>query len=213
MTLKSIRRLRNCANRQDLTPSGRPLVPIWSLFVLSLGVAADAFAASVSRGVQMRERNTPQAVLIALTFGGFQALMPLLGWILGAGFEQIIRPVDHWIAFVLLGFLGGRMIYEAFQDDDEEDDDSSLDVKNLMLLGIATSIDALAVGVTLALINANIWISIAMIGVVTAVTSYLGVLLGHHAGARWRKPAELGGGLILIAIGVQILVEHLTAAG
>ena len=163
------------------------------LLLLAIGLSMDAFAVSVCKGLCMKRLNLRQATVVALFFGGFQALMPLVGWALGTQFEQFITPVDHWIAFVLLALIGGKMLWDAFHEDDEElscPADGKLDLRELVMLAVATSIDALAVGMTFAL-------------------SIVGVAVGHRFGARYEKPATVVGGIVLILIGLKILLEHL----
>ena len=172
----------------------------------------DAFAVSVCKGLGMSRLNMRQAVVISLFFGGFQALMPLVGWALGSQLADLITPIDHWIAFALLAFVGGKMLWDAFHEDDGEDGeakDAKLDLKELLMLAIATSIDALAVGITFAFLQVAIVPSVIIIGVTTFVLSFVGVALGHFFGARFEKPATIAGGVVLILIGVKILLEHL----
>jgi manganese efflux pump family protein len=183
-----------------------------SILLLSVGLAMDAFAVSVCKGLCMKKINYSHALVIALFFGGFQALMPLIGWFLGMRFEKYITTFDHWIAFILLAFIGGKMIYEALTNKEEQNVTCSnrLNIKELFVLSIATSIDALAVGITLAFLpNTNIWFSIATIGVVTFILSVAGVFIGNKFGSKYKSFAELLGGIILVAIGCKILIEHL----
>lgn len=181
-----------------------------TLFLVSLGVSADAFAVALGKGLQMRRLRVGDALLIAATFGAFQALMPLIGWLLGTGLSDYITGIDHWVAFGLLAAIGGKMLWEAFQiEDDEPTTDVGLPVSELLLLGVATSIDALAVGISLAVLEVSILGAVVAIGVITFVVSFAGVVIGHRAGVRFRKPAEIAGGLILIAIGLRILLDHL----
>lgn len=184
---------------------------IIELFLIGVGLAMDAFAVSICKGLNMPKMNYKQAGIIALYFGGFQAFMPFLGWSLGRHFESYIVNIDHWIAFVLLAFIGGNMIKEALGDDEEEvcSSDGSLDLKELFMLAIATSIDALAVGVTFAFLRVSIVPAITLIGVTTFIISFAGVHIGHHFGSKYEKKAELAGGIILICIGLKILLEHL----
>ena len=181
------------------------------LFLIAVGLSMDAFAVSVCKGLHMRQLNKKQAFVIALFFGGFQALMPLIGWLLGKQFEVYITSVDHWIAFILLVLIGGKMIWEAVKKDDScpacavQD----FDLKELLLLAIATSIDALAVGITFAFFKVQIVNSLLIIGTTTLVLSYLGVVIGNLFGNRFEKKAEIAGGVILILIGLKILLEHL----
>lgn len=173
----------------------------------------DAFAVSICKGLGMRKVNKKQALVIGLFFGGFQALMPLLGWTLGIQFEQYITSIDHWIAFILLGFIGGKMIVEAVKPDDEsvevKEMDPPLNIKEMFVLAIATSIDALAVGITFAFLDYPIVESIIIIGITTFVISIIGVYIGNFFGSMYKKKAELAGGIILVLLGVKILLEHL----
>ncbi|KQX06928.1 MULTISPECIES: manganese efflux pump MntP [unclassified Leifsonia] len=187
---------------------------LWSVFLIALGVSADAFAVALGKGLHMRKLDHRHAVIIALTFGLFQGVMPVVGWILGTQLEQFITEIDHWIAFGLLAIIGGKMLFDAFSktDDDEEDDDR-LRVRQLLLLAVATSIDALAVGISFAFLSVSIVEAAIVIGVTTAVLSFVGVLVGHRAGLRFRGPAEIVGGVILILIGTKILFDHLGVFG
>lgn len=180
--------------------------------LIALGVSADAFAVALGRGLTMRRLFYRDAALIAITFGLFQAAMPLIGWLLGSQLEQFIAPVDHWIAFALLAAVGGKLLWDAFHGDEEKrEGDGRISPRQLLVLAFATSIDALAVGIGLAIIEVPILPAIAIIGVTTAVLSFGGVLLGHRAGVRFRTPAEVVGGLVLIGIGTKILFDHLLA--
>ncbi len=182
------------------------------LFLIGVGLSMDAFAVSVCKGLGMSRLNLKQAAVISLFFGGFQALMPLVGWALGSQLTDLITPIDHWIAFGLLAFVGGKMLWDAFHEDDEEADgpaDEKLDLKELLMLAIATSIDALAVGITFAFLQVSIVPSVTIIGATTFVISFAGVAIGHFFGARFEKPATIVGGVVLILIGLKILLEHL----
>ncbi|RXZ54200.1 manganese efflux pump [Senegalimassilia faecalis] len=182
------------------------------LFLIGVGLSMDAFAVSICKGLGMSRLNMRQAAVISLFFGGFQALMPLIGWALGSQLADFITPIDHWIAFGLLAFVGGKMLWDAFYEDDEAEGvqtDEKLDLKELLMLAIATSIDALAVGITFAFLQAAIVPSITIIGLTTFVISFVGVAVGHFFGARFEKPATIVGGVVLILIGVKILLEHL----
>lgn len=185
------------------------------LFLIGVGLSMDAFAVSICKGLGMSRLNMRQAVVISLFFGGFQALMPLIGWALGSQLADLITPIDHWIAFALLAFVGGKMLWDAFHEDDGEDGedgeakDAKLDLKELLMLAIATSIDALAVGITFAFLQVAIVPSVIIIGVTTFVLSFVGVAVGHFFGARFEKPATIAGGVVLILIGAKILLEHL----
>lgn len=190
----------------------RTIVGFVELFLIGVGLSMDAFAVSVCKGLGMSRLNMRQAAVISLFFGGFQALMPLIGWALGSQLTDFITPIDHWIAFGLLAFVGGKMLWDAFHEDDEDEGvqtDEKLDLKELLMLAIATSIDALAVGITFAFLQVAIVPSIAIIGLTTFVISFAGVAVGHFFGARFEKPATIVGGVVLILIGVKILLEHL----
>ena len=182
------------------------------LFLVAVGLSMDAFAVSVCKGLCMKRLDVRQGVVIALFFGGFQALMPLAGWAVGTQFEQYITPVDHWIAFVLLAFIGGKMLWDAFRGGEDElscPADGKLDLRELVMLSVATSIDALAVGITFAFLRVDIVSSVALIGATTFVLSLAGVAVGHRFGARYEKAATVVGGVVLILIGAKILLEHL----
>ena len=178
------------------------------LLLVAVGLSMDAFAVAVCRGLEMRRIDYRQALLIAVFFGGFQALMPAVGYLLGAGFEHYISSFDHWIAFALLAFIGGKMIWEAVQGGEEEHPQQR-SLKLLLMMAIATSIDALAVGITFAFLQMDILPSAATIGVTTFILSFAGVCAGNRFGARYKKKAEVVGGVVLVLIGVKILLEHL----
>ena len=180
--------------------------------LIGIGLSMDAFAVSICKGLATRKVNKKQALVIGLFFGGFQALMPFIGWALGIQFQSYITNIDHWIAFVLLVFIGGKMIVEAVKPEEEEAVevmDPPLDIKEMFLLAIATSIDALAVGVTFAFLDYPIVEAISIIGVTTFVISVGGVYVGNFFGSRYKNKAELAGGLILVLLGVKTLLEHL----
>lgn len=182
------------------------------LVLLAIGLSMDAFAVSVGKGLGMRRPNHAQALALALTFGLFQGGMPLIGWAVGSQFAGAIEAVDHWIAFGLLAFIGGRMLYEAWSKhtaDAPPIGDPGLSLKMLLVLGVATSIDALAAGVGFAFLQLDIWLVAGLVAGITFVLAYAGVVLGHQFGSRWERPAEIAGGLILIALGLKILLEHL----
>lgn len=190
----------------------RTIVGFVELFLIGVGLSMDAFAVSICKGLGMSRLNMRQAAVISLFFGGFQALMPLIGWALGSQLTDFITSIDHWIAFGLLAFVGGKMLWDAFHEDDEDEGvqtDEKLDLKELLMLAIATSIDALAVGITFAFLQVAIVPSITIIGLTTFVISFAGVAVGHFFGARFEKPATIVGGVVLILIGVKILLEHL----
>lgn len=181
------------------------------LFLIAVGLSADAFSVSVCKGLNMRKLNLKHAYVIALFFGVFQAVMPLLGYLLGTGFSEYIEKYDHWIAFVLLAFIGGKMALEAIREKDGEAEEKTdtLSIGELTVLAVATSIDALAVGITFAFLKVNILPSVLLIGVTTFALSLGGVLLGNRFGAKYKSKAEIAGGVILIFIGLKILLEHL----
>ena len=178
------------------------------LFLIAVGLSMDPFAVSVCKGLAMPKCTFKKAAIVGLWFGGFQALMPAIGYILGAQFQEAIASIDHWIAFVLLALIGGNMIHEAL-DNDEEEADASLDVKTMFLLAVATSIDALAIGITFAFLKVNIIPAVCFIGIVTFIISFAGVKIGNVFGARYKNKAEIVGGIILILLGLKILLEHL----
>lgn len=177
------------------------------LLLIAIGLAMDAFAVSICKGLKMQKINIGQAFTVAIFFGVAQAVMPAIGWLLGVNFEKYITRIDHWIAFVLLGFLGGKMIYESLKGDDDVCD--CFQLKELFMLAIATSIDALAVGITFAFLNVDILISVSLIGIVTFICCMAGVFIGHLFGAAFKSKAEFMGGVILILMGLKILLEHL----
>ena len=182
------------------------------LFLIAVGLSMDAFAVSVCKGLAMPKCTFKKAAIVGLWFGGFQALMPAIGYILGAQFQEAIASIDHWIAFVLLALIGGNMIHEAL-DNDEEEADASLNVKTMFLLAVATSIDALAIGITFAFLQVNIIPAVCFIGIVTFIISFAGVKIGNVFGARYKNKAEIVGGVILILLGLKILLEHLGFLG
>ncbi|WP_366140123.1 manganese efflux pump MntP family protein [uncultured Ruminococcus sp.] len=179
------------------------------LFLIGVGLSMDAFAVSICKGLNMKKINYKHALIIGGFFGGFQALMPFLGWALGSQFEQYIESIDHWIAFILLTFIGGKMVYESIKggDDEESSHEDKLDLKELFILAVATSIDALAAGVTFAFLEVSIVPSITLIGITTFVISVGGVVIGNRFGSKYKNKAEIAGGIILILIGLKILLE------
>ena len=182
------------------------------LLLIAVGLSMDAFAVSICKGLGMKEVNPKVAVVLALFFGGFQALMPLIGWALGSQFLGIIGPIDHWVAFVLLAVIGGKMLWEAFREDAGEGDGKPadrIDLGEFFILAIATSIDALAVGISFAALSVDIVSPVALIGVTTFAFSIAGVFVGNFFGSRYEKPASIVGGVVLILIGTKILLEHL----
>lgn len=178
------------------------------LILLSVGLAMDAFAVSVCKGLALQKIRIKHMLICGAWFGGFQALMPLLGWLLGSRFSRYIEKFDHWIAFILLALIGANMIREAVSGK-EEDVDSSLKFGEMFLMAVATSIDALAVGVSFAFLNVSIVPAVTCIGVITFVISAIGVKIGSIFGARYKARAEIAGGVILIIIGLRILLQHL----
>lgn len=178
------------------------------LIIIAVGVSMDAFAISVCKGLSVRRLRPSYVMSAAVWFGGFQALMPLIGYFIGISFADMVSDIDHWIAFVLLAIIGGKMIKEACQKDEDNEFNPDFSFKTMFLLAVATSIDALAVGVSFACLRVDIWTSILVIGLMTGAFSALGVLLGHMFGSRFRSKAEFLGGLILVAIGIKILLEH-----
>ena len=182
------------------------------IFLTGIALAMDAFAVSICKGIKMPRIRKSHIVIIAVFFGGFQMLMPLIGWLLGSQFVQYISKFDHWIAFALLAFIGVKMAIESFKHEEEDccKCDSKLDLKELVVLAIATSIDALAVGITFALYpDINILPSISIIGIVTFVICAGGVVIGHKFGAKFKSKAELLGGIVLVIIGLKLLIEGL----
>ena len=178
------------------------------LFILAAGLSMDAFAVSVCKGLAMPKITLKGTLTVGLWFGGFQALMPAAGYLLGAQFREKITAVDHWIAFILLALIGANMIKEACSDDCEEETES-LDVRTMFLLAVATSIDALAVGITFAFLDVHILAAVSFIGITTFTLSAVGVKIGNVFGTRCKAKAELAGGSILILLGLKILLEHL----
>ena len=178
------------------------------LLLMGVGLAMDAFAVSICKGLGMKKVNKKQAVVIGLFFGGFQALMPLIGWIVGRQFERYITMIDHWIAFILLAIIGGNMIKESFSKE-SENISSDVGFKTMIILAIATSIDALAVGITFAFLKVDIIPAVSIIGIITFAISIIGVKIGNVFGDKYEKKAELAGGIILILLGIKILIEHL----
>ena len=182
---------------------------IIEIALIGVGLAMDAFAVSICKGLAMRRMNYKKAIIIAAFFGVFQALMPALGYVLGTTFANKIAAIDHWIAFILLALIGANMIKEALSSDDDECQDDSLRLGDLIMLSIATSIDALAVGITFAFFNVSLLLSVSMIGIITFIICVIGVKGGNVCGEKYKSKAELAGGLILIVMGAKILIDHL----
>ncbi len=182
---------------------------IVELVLISIGLSMDAFVVSIGKGISLNKIEKKNVLVIALFFGFFQGFMPLVGYMLGSTFSEYIVSFDHWIAFILLSLVGGNMLIEAFSDEDSEEKES-FKVREIFILAIATSIDALAVGITLALIqDVEIITSVVIIGIITFTLSYIGVIFGKKIGTKFGKVAEIFGGLVLIGIGLKILIEHL----
>ena len=179
------------------------------LLILAVGVSMDAFAVSICKGMSVCKLKPKYVALASGWFGGFQALMPLLGYFLGVSFASFVTNVDHWIAFVLLAIIGGKMIKEASHKEEDCCVVPDFSFKTMLAMAIATSIDALAIGVSFAFLGVNIWKAIVLIGITTALFSGAGVIIGNFFGLRWKSKAEYLGGFILIAIGIKILIEHL----
>ncbi|MFA6783567.1 MAG: manganese efflux pump MntP family protein [Sphaerochaeta sp.] len=184
---------------------------IIELLFVSVGLAMDAFAVSLCKGLRMRKINYKQALLIALFFGVFQAIMPIIGWSLGLQFEKYITSIDHWIAFILLGFIGGKMLYDSVTEDPTcpVETVEKIDMKELVMLSIATSIDALAVGITFAFLQVDIVNAVTLIGSITFVLSFLAVAIGNYFGNALQNKAGIAGGIVLMIIGTKILLSHL----
>lgn len=188
-----------------------------TLFTLAVGLSMDAFAVAVCKGLAMKKVTLGRAAIVGLWFGGFQALMPALGYFLGVQLQDKITAIDHWIAFILLGLIGANMIREACSREDEKEEEcgvcpqeeGSLGVREMFVLAVATSIDALAVGITFAFLRVNIWAAVSFIGVITFLLSMVGVKAGNVFGIRYKSKAEMAGGIILILLGLKILLEHL----
>ena len=191
---------------------------IGELLLLAVGVSMDAFAVSICKGLAMKKATLKASMTCGVWVGGFQALMPTIGFFLGTLFADAIQSIDHWVAFILLGIIGINMLKEAFEKEECAccsvngcgDQNADLSVKTMFVMAVATSIDALAVGISLAMAgNVNIWLAVALIGVVTFLLSGVGVRIGNIFGARFEKKAEATGGIILLLLGLKILLEHL----
>lgn len=185
------------------------------LLLTAIALSMDAFAVSACKGLNMRVFNWKRAGVIGLFFGGFQAIMPLLGWLLGKQFEHLITSVDHWIVFALLALIGGKMIYDALKPEEENScpAEEKLNIKELVGLSFATSVDALAVGISFAFLKVQILPSVLTIGVTTCLLSIVGVAIGQRFGAKYERRATLVGGIVLVLIGLRILLEHLGMLG
>lgn len=185
---------------------------LWDLFIIAVALSMDAFAVSICKGLSVQRLEKKHALSVGLWFGGFQSLMPLTGWLLGVNFQALITSIDHWIAFVLLGLIGVNMVREALGDDEEECSDSFA-FREMLTLAVATSIDALAVGVTFAFLQVHIVPAVLFIGCTTFFLSMAGIKIGNVFGARYKKKAELFGGVVLVLMGIKILLEHLGFLG
>ena len=181
---------------------------IAEILILAVGVSMDAFAVSICKGLSVCKVRPRHASLAAAWFGGFQALMPLIGYFAGVAFADIVSSVDHWIAFVLLGIIGGKMVKESFEKDECCCTDPDFSFRTMLAMAVATSIDALAVGVSLAFLKANIWSAVLIIGLTTGAFSAAGIYIGNIFGNRYKSKAEFAGGFILVAMGLKILIEH-----
>ena len=201
------RKMLSQRKRKESQKKRRKGMGILELFVIAVGLSMDAFAVSICKGLSVPRAKKSQLLVTGLYFGGFQALMPLIGYLLGVNFRQFITSVDHWIPFVLLVFIGVNMIREAREEAEELD--ASFSVTAMLPLAVATSIDALAVGITFAFLQVDIVPAVALIGVTTFVLSVIGVKIGNIFGAKYRSFAEIAGGIVLILLGCKILLEHL----
>ena len=182
---------------------------IIEILLISVGLAMDAFAVSVCKGLSMKKMNWKKAIIVALYFGFFQALMPTIGYFLGTTFENIVTKIDHWLTFILLSAIGINMLKEAFSKEKESLNDE-VNFKTMIVLALATSIDALAIGITFAFLKVNLLSAVMMIGIITFTISIIGVKIGNKFGDKYDKKAEIFGGVILIILGLKILVEHLS---
>jgi len=183
-----------------------------SIVLIGFALSADAFAVSVTSGITIKKNHLQHAMTAGLFFGGFQALMPLLGWFGGSFTSKYVGSFDHWIAFALLAYVGGKMIHEACKKDDENNNkegDGRIGLYTMLILAIATSLDALAVGLTLAFIDVEIYIPALIIGIITFVTSFIGVYIGKFFGHLFEKKLEVLGGIILIGIGIKTVIDHI----
>jgi putative Mn2+ efflux pump MntP len=182
---------------------------IIEILLLGVSLSMDAFAVSICKGLSMKKLNWKKAIIIGLYFGVFQALMPVIGYFLGTTFQSLVTSIDHWIAFVLLVLIGGNMIREAISEDESQNCNDNVDFKTMIVLAIATSIDALAVGITFAFLDVNVPIAVSLIGITTFIISLIGVKIGNKFGNKYENKAQVAGGVILILIGLKILLEHL----
>lgn len=187
------------------------------LIILAVGLSMDAFAVAICKGLSMKKVSFKEMAIVGLWFGGFQALMPLIGYFLGEAFEKYIEQIDHWVAFVLLVLIGALMIKESFEkeekkEEEKENSSSPLAFKTMLTMAVATSIDALAVGISFGILpDVNITVAVSSIGIITFILSAVGVKIGNVFGAKYKSKAEFAGGLILVLLGIKILLEHLGA--
>ena len=179
------------------------------IVLIGISLSMDAFAVSICKGLSLKDAKLKYMLIAGVWFGGFQALMPLIGYFLGSTFEQYVTSFDHWIAFILLGIIGGNMIKESLEKNNEEEQNASFAFMTMLMLAIATSIDALAVGITFAFLNVNILLSVIIIGITTFVFSAIGVKAGNVFGIKYKSKAEFVGGTVLVLLGIKILIEHL----
>lgn len=182
---------------------------IWELVILAVGLSMDAFAVSICKGLSLKKAGVKHMAAAGAYFGGFQALMPVIGYFLGVNFKGLIESFDHWIAFILLVLIGGNMIREAFGKEEAQELNTSFGFKDMIPLAVATSIDALAVGVTFAFLEVQIVPAVSLIGVITFLFSFVGIKIGQVFGLKYKSKAELIGGIVLVLIGLKILLEHL----
>lgn len=182
---------------------------IIEILLLGISLSMDAFAVSICKGLSMKKINWKKAIIIGLYFGIFQALMPIIGYFLGSAFESFVTSIDHWIAFVLLALIGGNMIREAVGEEKQENCNDNVDFRTMIILAIATSIDALAVGITFAFLNVNLPLAVSIIGLTTFIISLIGVKIGNKFGSKYEKKAQIAGGVVLIFLGTKILLKHL----
>jgi len=185
---------------------------IAELVIIAIGLSMDAFAVSICKGLSVQKVRPLHVFKTGIWFGGFQALMPVIGYYLGVSFADFVANIDHWIAFILLGIIGGNMIKESSHKDEPCCVVPDFSFRTMLAMAVATSIDALAVGVSFAFLKVNIWEAVGLIGVITFLFSAAGVLIGNFFGARWKSKAEFAGGFILIAMGLKILLEHTVGA-
>lgn len=180
---------------------------IAELVIIAVGLSMDAFAVSIGKGLSLKQIKLRHVLSVGLWFGGFQALMPLIGYLLGATFTAVVSDFDHWIAFFLLGIIGFNMIRDSFTKEEEKHDDD-FSFRTMLMLAVATSIDALAVGVSFAFLSVDLWISVALIGLITFAFSAVGLKIGNIFGNKYKSKAEFTGGVVLVLMGVKFLVEH-----